>query len=180
MWKRILGRAQEDEPSLPAEPIAFKAIGVVRNNVKKPRRYGWEETRSTIFIDAALTDALDGLETYSHIIVIFYLDRVAEESRQLIHIHPRGDPKYPLQGVLATRTQARPNPIGVAVVPLLERAGNVLKVRALDAIDGTPVLDVKPYIPHYDSAPDARVPGWVMGRPDETTVPGSDEGRLTD
>ena len=86
-----------------------------------------------------------------------------DEQRTTGRIHPRGDPQYPLQGVLATRSQRRPNAIGVAVVPLLRRRRNVLRVRGLDAIDGTPLLDIKPYIPHYDSVADARVPDWVKG-----------------
>jgi len=72
-----------------------------------------------------------------------------------------GDPTLPLLGIFATRTQLRPNPIGFSVVPLLARKGNVLRVRGLDAIDGTPVLDVKPYIPHYDSVPQATIPAWA-------------------
>ena len=74
---------------------------------------------------------------------------------------PRDDDKYPLMGVLSTRSQIRPNPLLISPVPLLEVKGNVLRVRGLDAVDGTPVLDVKPYLPHYDSIPDARVPDWV-------------------
>jgi tRNA (Thr-GGU) A37 N-methylase len=72
-----------------------------------------------------------------------------------------GDPTLPLLGIFATRTQLRPNPIGVSIVPLLARKGNELRVRGLDAIDGTPVLDVKPYIPHYDSVPQATIPAWA-------------------
>ncbi len=64
-------------------------------------------------------------------------------------------------GVLATRSQIRPNPLLVTPVPLLAVNGNVLKVRGLDAIDGSPVLDVKPYLPYYDSVADARLPKWV-------------------
>ena len=72
-----------------------------------------------------------------------------------------GDPALPLLGVLATRTQLRPNPIGVSIVPLLARKGNELRVRGLDAIDRTPVLDIKPYIPHYDSVAQATIPAWA-------------------
>jgi tRNA (Thr-GGU) A37 N-methylase len=69
--------------------------------------------------------------------------------------------------VLATRSQRRPSAIGVAVVPLLRRRHNILRVQGLDAIDGTPVLDIKPYLPPYDSVPDARMPDWVTRPPDE-------------
>jgi tRNA (Thr-GGU) A37 N-methylase len=66
-----------------------------------------------------------------------------------------------LKGLFAVRTSKRPNPIGKTTVRLLERHGNILKVQGLDAIDGSPVLDIKPYIPGYDSASDATVPDWV-------------------
>jgi tRNA-Thr(GGU) m(6)t(6)A37 methyltransferase TsaA len=86
-----------------------------------------------------------------------------------------GDPALPLLGIFATRTQLRPNPIGVSVVPLLARKGNVLRVRGLDAIDGTPVLDVKPYIPHYDSVPQATIPAWASEVAERRLHPHADE-----
>jgi len=143
-------------------PIAvFSPIGMVRNAVKEPQMGGWESVDSRIIVRWELADALDGIEGYSHVIVLFWIHRVPEEERGATRIHPMGDPALPLLGVFATRTQLRPNPIGVSVVPLLARKGNVLRVRGLDAIDGTPVLDVKPYIPHYDSVPQATIPAWA-------------------
>lgn len=150
-------------PPVPREPAVFRPIGVVRNNVHE-RYEGWESVRSDLIFRDDLLEALDGIEGYSHVIVVFYLHAVPDEELTSGRIHPRGDPQYPLQGVLATRSQRRPNGIGVAVVPLLRRRRNVLRVRGLDAIHGTPVLDIKPYIPRYDSVPDAKVPDWVTGR----------------
>jgi tRNA-Thr(GGU) m(6)t(6)A37 methyltransferase TsaA len=146
---------------VPAEPAVFAPIGIVRNSVLEPRMDGWESVRSDIIVREELIDALDGIDAYSHVIVLFWIDRVPEGERTLGRIHPRGDPQYPLQGVLATRSQRRPNPIGLTVVPLLRRRRNVLRVRSLDAINGTPVLDIKPYIPFYDALPDAAVPDWT-------------------
>ena len=74
-------------------------------------------------------------------------------------IHPRGRKELPLTGVLATRGRNHPNPLGLAVVELLERNANRLKVRRLDAFNGTPIIDIKPYDP-YDVFPDIRVPDW--------------------
>jgi tRNA-Thr(GGU) m(6)t(6)A37 methyltransferase TsaA len=146
--------------AIPREPVSLRPIGVVRNNVFEPMTEGWEDIRSDLIVRDDLMPALDGIEQYSHLIVVFAFHRVAESERAL-RIHPRGDPALPEQGVLATRSQRRPNPIGVSVVPLLRRRRNVLRVLGLDAVDGTPVLDLKPYLPPYDSVPDARLPHWA-------------------
>jgi tRNA-Thr(GGU) m(6)t(6)A37 methyltransferase TsaA len=140
--------------------VSLRPIGVVRNNVFEPMLDGWEDVRSDVIVLEELMPALDGIEQYSHIIVVFALHLVPESERAL-RIHPRGDPALPEQGVLATRSQRRPNPIGVSVVPLLRRRRNVLRVGGLDAIDGTPVLDIKPYLPPYDSVADATMPDWT-------------------
>jgi tRNA-Thr(GGU) m(6)t(6)A37 methyltransferase TsaA len=102
------------------------------------------------------------LSDYSHVIVLFWPHEVPEDVRgSKPQLHPRDDDKNPLMGVLATRSQIRPNPILTSPVRLLGVKGATLRVRGLDAIDGTPVLDVKPYLPHYDAIADAKVPGWV-------------------
>jgi len=127
------------------EPVVIKPIGVVHNSVKERRMEGWEGLESTIVVQDRWADALDGLEAFSHIFVVYWMHLVSEERRETTtHVHPRGDPRNPLQGVFATRSPVRPNPIGLRVVALLERRGNVLRVRGLDAINGTPVLDLKP------------------------------------
>ena len=154
--RRVGGAAPEEMPN-----AVFRPIGIVRNAVREARMLGWESVESRIVLRRELADALDGLEGYSHLIVLFWIDRVPEGERGATRIHPMGDPALPLLGVLATRTQLRPNPIGVSIVPLLARKGNELRVRGLDAIDRTPVLDIKPYIPHYDSVPQATMPAWA-------------------
>lgn len=146
--------------AIPREPVSVRPIGVVRNGVRQPRMDGWADVRSDIILREELTDALDGIEGYSHIIVLFAFDRVPE-SEQRQHVRPRGDPLLPAEGVLATRSQLRPSPIGVSVVRLLRRRRNIIRVEALDAIDGTPVLDIKPYFPNYDAVPDAGIPEWA-------------------
>jgi tRNA-Thr(GGU) m(6)t(6)A37 methyltransferase TsaA len=146
--------------AIPREPVSIRPIGVVRNGVKTPRPDGWAHVRSDILVRDDLTDALDGIEDYSHVIVVFAFDRVPE-SEQRPRVRPRADGRVPEQGVLATRSQLRPSPVGVSVVRLLKRRRNVLRVESLDAIDGTPVLDVKPYFPSYDAVADAAVPQWA-------------------
>jgi tRNA-Thr(GGU) m(6)t(6)A37 methyltransferase TsaA len=147
---------------VPREPVMLRPIGVVRNGVRTPRPDGWASVRSDIIVRDELTDALDGIEEYSHIIVVFAFDRVPE-SAQRMRVRPGHDARVPEQGVLATRSQVRPNPVGVSVVRLLKRRGNILRVEGLDAIDGTPVLDVKPYFPNYDAVADAGIPAWARG-----------------
>jgi tRNA-Thr(GGU) m(6)t(6)A37 methyltransferase TsaA len=145
------------------EPVVMKPIAVVHNSVKAPRMEGWEDLESTIVVQDRWASALDGIEAFSHIFVIYWMHLISENLRETTtHVHPRGDLSIPLQGVLATRTPFRPNPIGLRVVSLLEREGNVLRVRGLDAIDGTPVLDLKPYFFHSDGVPGSTVADWVQ------------------
>ena len=158
--RRIVRRTPEVFPDLP--DVTLRPIGVVRNRVKEPMPDGWADVESRIVMRPELAPMLLNLGEYSHVIVICWPHLVPDDVRgSKPQLHPRDDDKYPLMGVLSTRSQIRPNPLLTSPVPLLEVRENVLRVRGLDAIDGTPVLDVKPYLPHYDSIPDARVPGWV-------------------
>ena len=146
-------------------PMTLKSIGVVRNEIKE-RPTGqdwWADLVSEIVIDTSLTEALDGLEDFSHIIVLYWMHRVTESETPL-KVHPMRRQDLPLVGLFATRSPNRPNRIGKATVRLLERQGNILKVKGLDALDGTPVIDIKPYLPGYDSADDAKVPQWIAER----------------
>ncbi|MDD1770698.1 MAG: tRNA (N6-threonylcarbamoyladenosine(37)-N6)-methyltransferase TrmO [Methanomassiliicoccales archaeon] len=90
-----------------------------------------------------LEEGLDGIESQKEIIVLFHFDR---SDGYDLKLHPRNDESNPLLGVFATRSPRRPNPIGMAQVELLGRKGNRLKVRGLDAFNGTPILDIKPVV----------------------------------
>lgn len=140
--------------------MTLKAIGIVSNEIKQPVRHGWSQVVSEIIIDSALTEALEGLEEFSHLIVLYWLHQLPKKQLSL-KVHPMGRPELPLVGRFATRSPSRPNPVGQATVRLLGRRGNILKVKGLDAIDGTPVIDIKPYLPGYDSASDAKAPPWT-------------------
>ena len=144
--------------------MSFKAIGLVRNDVKQApgSGYAWEDVTSEIALDDRLIKALDNLDEFSHIIVIYWLHR--STGRPPAKIHPRGNKELPRVGLFASRSPNRPNPVGQKMVTLLQRRGNILKVKGLDAIDGTPVIDIKPYIPGYDSVKGAKVPSWVSKR----------------
>ncbi len=143
--------------------MSLKAIGTVRNDIKQPIRHGWREIVSEIVIDSSLTEALDGLDEFSHLIVLYWLHQLPAKKLSL-KVHPMGKPELPLVGRFATRSPSRPNPVGQSTVKFLERRGNILKVKGLDAIDGTPVIDIKPYIPGYDSASDAKAPPWMTNQ----------------
>ncbi len=94
-----------------------------------------------------------------HIWVIFCFDQMAPVTTS--HTRPMGQPDLPLVGRFATRSPQRPNPIGIAAVELLHVRGSVLRVRGLDALDGTPVLDLKPYLPQRDALGNVRVSDWA-------------------
>ena len=109
--------------------ITLKPIGIVRNGVKQPPGgdYGWGKVVSDIVVDRSLTEALDGLDEFSHIIVLYWMHQA--KTNQLAHkIHPRRRQELPLVGLFATRAPHRPNSIGKTTVRLIERQGNILKV----------------------------------------------------
>ncbi len=139
--------------------LTLKAIGTVHSEIKQPVRRQSKDIVSEIEVDKDLTEALDNLDEFSHIIVIYWMHQRRGPAPK--KVRPMGNPENSLMGVLATRSPARPNPVGKATVRLLQRRDNILKVKGLDAIDGTPVIDIKPYIPGYDSVKNARVPSWV-------------------
>jgi len=144
----------------PQAALVVEPIGWVRNTISDSQDVTWEEIESQVVIEERFSEALEGLEEFSHIIVLFWLHRKKREPPPL-KIRPEMREDMPLVGILATRAPVRPNSIGLTVVELLERQGNTLHVRGLDAYDGTPVLDIKPYLPRGDSVEKARVAPWV-------------------
>ena len=159
MFDRILRLLGMGGQPVPREPVSLAPIAVVRNTVFDPRPEGWESVKSDLIFREDLLDALEGIDSYSHIIVVFSCHRVPDDVKT--HTFSPGDVNLPQQGVFASRSQLRPNSVGVTVVQLLRRRKNIVRVLGLDAIDGTPIIDVKPYLPAYDSVPDATVPDWV-------------------
>ena len=144
--------------------MTLKPIGIVRKGIKRTAaKCDREKVVSDIIINTSLTEALDGLEESSHIVVLYWMHQ-AMSGEVPLKIHPRGRQELPLLGLFATRTPNRPNPVGKAMVRLLQRRGNILRVEGLDAIDGTPVIDIKPYIPGYDSVTNAKVPPWITNQ----------------
>ena len=141
--------------------MTLKAIGTVSNGIRARPEQGWSKVVSDIVINSHLTEALDNLDEFSHLIVLYWMHQPRVSGQLPAKIHPMGKRELPLVGRFATRSPHRPNPVGIAIVRLLQRQGNILKVEGLDALDGTPVIDIKPYIPGDDSVADAKVPEWT-------------------
>ncbi len=108
-------------------------------------------------------DALLGLDGYSHIFVLYWFDRNdTPQKRRTLRVHPRGNPNNPLTGVFACRAPARPNLIGLTLCRVLSVADGTIQVDKIDALDDTPIVDIKPYIPSIDDATkDIRLPDWL-------------------
>ncbi len=140
--------------------IRIDPIGAVRSTFG-PDSGDKRNTVAELVLDESYAEGLDGIEGYSHIIVLFWMNKIVAEDRTVMRIHPRGMSNLPEVGVFATRGRIRPNPIGLTVVELLGRDGNTLKVRGLDAFDGSPILDIKPY-DNYDVKRDIHVPDWWL------------------
>ncbi|MEX2374628.1 MAG: SAM-dependent methyltransferase [Dehalococcoidia bacterium] len=142
--------------------ITLLPIGVVRNDETDLARVDWTRVESRVELRPELAEALLGLQDYSHVIVVGWLDRYPPDFLARRTAYPAGDERLPLQGSLALRG-SRPNPVSVTVCELRKVEGATLVLRGLDLVDGTPVLDVKPYIAAYDSVPKASLPRWARG-----------------
>jgi tRNA-Thr(GGU) m(6)t(6)A37 methyltransferase TsaA len=136
-------------------------IGTVYNDVKEPTDEGWGDVVSEVVLDETLADGLDGIEDFSHVLILYWMHRAAEAEPVRMRRRPQGREDMPEIGIFAQRARHRPNPIGVTAVRLLRRDKNRLVVQGLDAINGTPVVDVKPYVPQFDTVELPRVPEWV-------------------
>ena len=140
--------------------MILKQIGVVRSPVTEGVDEGWGSVTSEVVIDQGYAQGLIGLDSFSHILVVFYMHKYTFDASSDLVRKPRGRSDMPEVGVFAQRAKHRPNPIGITAVKLLNVEGNVVTVKGLDAIDGTPVLDVKPYFPAFDKK-EADNPRWV-------------------
>ncbi len=139
--------------------INIEPIGYVVNTVEEPVDIGWGEVESRLVLREDLAPALAVLEEFSHVLVVYWMHRAVPP--EVLRRRPQGREDMPEVGLFAQRSKHRPNPIGVTVVTLVSVHDGELVVRGLDAINGTPVLDIKPHYPEYDSPPDAHVPEWV-------------------
>lgn len=149
---KFLGKMNKDGS------IFIKPLGVARNKIEQPMSSGWNDVITDIIIDKKYAEGLDGIEDYSHIVVVYWFSK--EEECHMKH-HPQGNKDVPFIGIFACRCPQRPNPIGISTVELVERKNNVIKVKGLDILNGTPILDIKPYTPQYDVVEKSKVPEWI-------------------
>jgi tRNA (adenine37-N6)-methyltransferase len=153
--------------------VVFHPIGTIHSPFKTPagmpiQPAGARNAAGRVEVDAAYGAGLDDIEGFSHIILIYHFHR--SEGFDLT-VTPFLDQRP--HGLFATRAPRRPNPIGISVVPLLRREGNVLHVDCIDVLDGTPLLDIKPFVPDFD-APEATAVGWLAGKQGEAEKAVSD------
>ncbi len=142
--------------------IVLKPVAYVANDRKEIKDDNWGEVHSTIQLAEGMAEEmLDGIDAFSHLEVIFYFDKVPQEKIVLKSAHPRGNPDYPKVGILAQRKKSRPNLLGLTVVEFVERKGDCLVVKGLDAIDGTPILDIKPVMREFLPQSEVRQPEWA-------------------
>lgn len=143
--------------------LDIEALGVVVGGRRHAIDDHWGAVEAVIELDGGRLgpDATAGLEGFSHLEVVFLFDRVADSEITWGARHPRGRADWPEVGILAQRAKGRPNRIGVSVCDLVGVDGLRLQVRGLDAVDGTPVLDVKPYMPAFGPRGEVRQPPWV-------------------
>jgi len=141
-----------------------------------------EKGRTTLVLNKEVEPALRGLDGWSHVWVFWWFDRndtPKKRSVLQVHPHPMGNKKNPLTGVFACRAPVRPNPIALTLCRVLSVKHNVVEIDKIDAFADTPILDLKPYIPGYDSAK-ASVPDWLKNRKATVNKDAGRHGEETD
>lgn len=146
----------------PGGDILLRPVAVVRGGRVRTEDDAWGCVEAEIVLAAELPDeALQGLDAFSHAIVVFQFDRLDPAKVTTSARHPRGNTRWPKVGIFAQRGSPRPNRLGVTTVEVLSVDARVLRVRGLDAIDGTPVLDIKPVMQGFEPRGAIREPAWA-------------------
>jgi tRNA-Thr(GGU) m(6)t(6)A37 methyltransferase TsaA len=136
-------------PQIDPDKVVYSPIGVVSNRFKGPGNpKTLRNAESVLVLNEVYEGALKGLDRFRYLLIVYHIDRSPGYHER---VHPMGDRSIPERGVLATRSPSRPNPIGVTVAEILSVDGNKIRVTGLDALNGTPILDIKPYEEHFDS-----------------------------
>ena len=143
------------------EHFYFQPIGYVDTPIKKMVDENWGNVESKIVIKKEYENGTEGLDQFSHAIIITFLHPANFDKLQHLQRHPQGRKDLPEIGIFSQRAKHRPNPIGITAVKIIGLNKGCLIVKGLDAIDGTPVIDIKPYYPQYDRIEETIVPWWV-------------------
>lgn len=138
--------------------IKLKPIGFAKNQEHK-HVGGWAGVVTDLVIEKQYEDALLGLDDYSHLLVIYWMHEVS--TCEMRHVPQGKVGVVPEVGIFSCRCPQRPNPLGLSTVKVLGIENNIITVEGLDVVNGTPILDLKPYTPQYDAVADAKVPAWV-------------------
>ncbi len=144
-------------------PVVSQPIGKVISNRKEVIDDGWDQVESSIQLDSSVFDAtaLVGLDTFSHIEIIFHMNQVDVRKIETSARHPRNNPEWPEVGIFAQRGKNRPNQLGLTICKLLKVDGLRIFVEGLDAVDGTSVLDIKPWVQEFGPRGDLKQPKWI-------------------
>ncbi|ALC85112.1 transcriptional regulator [Bacillus sp. FJAT-22090] len=145
------------------EPIAF-----VNNNRLDIEDDNWGSIISTIELTENMTESsLAGINEFSHLEIIFYFDKVSDDKIQYEARHPRNNKEYPKVGIFSQRGKNRPNKLGVTIVELVELKQRKLIVKGLDAINGTPIIDIKPVMKEFLPKGEVKQPEWSISLMDK-------------
>ena len=155
--------------------VTMEPIGIVRTEARSvPNHWTVSNVEGTLVIDENYRDGLTGIEPGNRIVVIFHFHKSRPFSRQDLTQHPRGNLSRAKRGVFDICSPVRPNPIGMSAVKLVEVSGNRLRVRDIDVLDGTPLVDIKPYVKRFDAFDVSRC-GWLDANRSKRTT---DDGRF--
>lgn len=143
-----------------SDPIEIIPVGIVRSSRLAPEDDLWDEETSSIeMIEPFVERSLMGLADFSHCIVVYVFDKAAWDESKMSR-HPRGNKDWPEVGIFAQRAKDRPNRLGVTVCRVLEVKDSTIRVAGLDAIDGTPVVDIKPWMVEFGPRGEIAQPAW--------------------
>lgn len=140
--------------------VCFKAIAFVKNSRQDASDDFWNETSEIVLAEHIPTVAFENISQFSHLEIIYYFDKVSAAD-SVFSGHPRGNKAYPRMGIFAQRKKDRPNAIGLCTVQLIKHQGRSIIVKYLDAINGTPVLDIKPVFKEFQAQGEIKQAAWV-------------------
>ncbi len=141
--------------------MKMEKIGTVHSSRKQMIDDNWESESVYIELENQYpADSLQGLEDFSHVEIVFYMDQVDLSKIELVARHPRGNTSWPKVGIFAQRAKNRPNQIGLTLCSIMKIEGKKLYLKGLDAIDGTPILDIKPVMQEFLPREKVRQPAW--------------------